>query len=341
MVGEEEVMVDLGQQRRSATYVGSYLYLRMAIVLLLVGLAAAVFYQSWQQGAPLLASVSAYYYTPAQAIFVGALIGLGACMVALKGMTVVEDVFLNLGGIFAAVVAIVPTSRGADFKALIRACKEAEGQVLAGSTPGDPDCPAAQALEDATRANVENSLVALLVLGFLALVIAVVFYVRGTKGALDRRWILLGLVVAGAVWVLGLAARLWFMPTFIDYGHYVAALGLFACVVIVAVANAWRRQQPAVTSFPQAQASGGSPPSPPPPGGGSRPPANLMIGSPARLDLYAWIAWVMVIVGAGGIALAWSGVISVFWLEIVVAGLFASFWLVQTLDIGDQTLAVV
>src|ERR1700754_2253801 len=95
MVGEEEVMLNTEQQQSTTTYVGSYLYLRTAIVLLLVGLAAAVFYQYWQQGGPLLASVSAYYYTPAQVIFVGSLIGLGACMVALKGMTVVEDVFLN------------------------------------------------------------------------------------------------------------------------------------------------------------------------------------------------------------------------------------------------------
>jgi hypothetical protein len=239
-------------------------------------------------------------------------------------------VVLNLGCIFAAVVAIVPTSRGADFRALLSACKDAEGQVLAGSTPGDPDCPAAQALEESTRATVENSLVALLVLGFLALVVAVVFYVQGAKSPHGRRWILLGLVVAGAVWVLGLAARLWFMPTFIDYGHYIAALGLFACVVVVALANARRHQ----TQTP----AGGGPP-PPPPGGGSPPPGNRLIGPPARLDLYARIAWVMVIVGAVGIALAMSGVLSVFWLEIVVAGLFALFWLVQTFDMRDQRLA--
>ena len=131
------------------------------------------------------------------------------------------------------------------------------------------------------------------------------------------------------------------MPTFIDYGHYVAALGLFACVVIVAVANAWRRQQPASHQFPPGAGKRRIPAFASAASGGFRPPANLMIGSPARMDLYAWIAWVMVIVGAGGIALAWSGVISVFWLEIVVAGLFASFWLVQTLDIGDSSLAVV
>ena len=51
---------------------------------LLIALAVAVFYQTSQQGS-FLTSVSAYYYTPAQAVFVGALIGLGASMIALQG----------------------------------------------------------------------------------------------------------------------------------------------------------------------------------------------------------------------------------------------------------------
>src|SRR5262245_15979308 len=90
------------------TWMKSYRYLRTAIVGLLVALGVAVGYQTWRQDFDLLGSVSAYYYTPAQAIFVGALIGMAACMIALKGTTAVEDVFLNLGGMFAAVVAVVP-----------------------------------------------------------------------------------------------------------------------------------------------------------------------------------------------------------------------------------------
>ena len=84
----------------AGTQAKSYRYLRIAMVGLLIALAAAVFYQSSQQGS-FLASVSAYYYTSAQAVFVGALIGLGASMIALQGLTDAEDQFLNLGGIFA------------------------------------------------------------------------------------------------------------------------------------------------------------------------------------------------------------------------------------------------
>jgi hypothetical protein len=37
---------------------------------------------------------------------------------------VVEEVFLNLGGMFAAAVAIVPTSRGEDYETAVRACDQ-------------------------------------------------------------------------------------------------------------------------------------------------------------------------------------------------------------------------
>ena len=102
-------------RRRKDAEVARNLKWRAGILLgaLLLAIGAfffAVLYQSVRQG-DLLGSVSAYYYTPAQAFFVGGLIGLGACMIALKGTNPVEDVFLNLGGVFAVIVALVPTGR--------------------------------------------------------------------------------------------------------------------------------------------------------------------------------------------------------------------------------------
>src|SRR5262249_42437452 len=153
------------------------------MVILLVGLGAAVFYQAASQGWQLLPSVSAYYYTPAQTIFVGALIGLGACMVTLKGTNVVENVFLNLGGIFAAVVGVVPTSRGEDYRTAVRACHQV---LLTGKSPGDLDCPAIRALEEGARANVENNVTALLTVGALGLLAAVFFHLSGGGGRSGR-----------------------------------------------------------------------------------------------------------------------------------------------------------
>jgi hypothetical protein len=133
-----------------------------------------------------LGSVSAYYYTPAQAFFVGGLIGLGACMIALKGTTPVEDLFLNLGGVFAAIVAIIPTGRDADYRAAVRACREAGTPLLTQkASTGRLDCPNVQALEAATKANVDNNLFALLVVGAIVLVAA--FVVARKDGTLKRQ----------------------------------------------------------------------------------------------------------------------------------------------------------
>jgi hypothetical protein len=56
-------------------------------------------------------SISAYYYTPVHGIFIGALVAVGTCLICLRGNTDAEDILLNLAGMFAPVVALVPTPR--------------------------------------------------------------------------------------------------------------------------------------------------------------------------------------------------------------------------------------
>jgi hypothetical protein len=169
--GDERARAEAGERRDSEIAAKSYRYLRLAMVGLLLCLAAAVGYQSVRQGWPPLGSVSAYYYTPAQAFFVAGLIGLGACMIALKGTTPVEDIFLNLGGVFAVIVALVPTGRNADYEAARRACEEAGTPLLTEkASTGQLDCPTVQALEAAAKANVDNNLAALLIVGAIVLI---------------------------------------------------------------------------------------------------------------------------------------------------------------------------
>jgi len=55
-------------------------------------------------------SISAYYYTGVQSVFVGTLITLGFVMIVLWGKTAFEDGFLNIAGMLAPVVAFVPTN---------------------------------------------------------------------------------------------------------------------------------------------------------------------------------------------------------------------------------------
>lgn len=149
---DEPVGAAAARQKGSDTLAKSYRYLRLAMVGLLLCVAVAVLIQIWRQGWNLLGSVSAYYYTPAQAIFVGGLIGLGACMIALLGTTTVQEVSLNLGGVFAAIVAIVPTSRDADYQELVRDCREAGTPLLTEqASTGRMDCPTVQALEEAPK----------------------------------------------------------------------------------------------------------------------------------------------------------------------------------------------
>jgi hypothetical protein len=310
------------------------------MVVLLVGLGVAVLYQIVRQGWHLLGSVSAYYYTPAQAIFVGALIGLGACMIALKGTNDVEDVFLNLGGMFAAVVAIVPTARGEDYRTAVRACKQAAGPLLTRKASTGLDCPTVQTLADATRANVENNMVALLVMGALGLLATVFFALRyrssnrsvGRSGVASmdpdsprnglRPTFWWGFGAALVVWAVGAVVFWAYTQWFVDHAHYLAAAGLFACILVVAVANAFRRQgkqQPSgASALDRSMKAVGA--------------ATDALIRPGRRDPYAWLSWLMVGAAVVGTVLVLSHRISLFWLEIVVAFLFVVFWTVQTVE---------
>jgi hypothetical protein len=55
-------------------------------------------------------SISAYYYSPVRAVFVGALMAIGLSLIVIKGSTWPEDVCLNVAGMLAPVVALVPTA---------------------------------------------------------------------------------------------------------------------------------------------------------------------------------------------------------------------------------------
>ncbi len=191
--------------------VKTYRYLRLAMVTMLLLLAVAVLIE-WQHTDPgcFQTSISAYYYTPAQAIFVGTLITVGVCMVVLKGSTEWEDILLNLGGMLAPVVALVPT-------------------------PGAGRCFSVAGAQPDIAANVANNIPAIFVAGVVGLVVT--FWIGQRDGGHDPQH-LLGMAVAGLVLVGGFA---WFLAArehFIANAHYGAAFPLFACIVAVVVINA-------------------------------------------------------------------------------------------------------
>jgi len=297
------------------TPASSYRYLRIAIVGLLLALAVAVIIQSVEQGS-LLASVSAYYYTAAQAVFVGALVGLGVAMIALQGVDVPEDTLLNLAGIFAILVAMLPTGRGADFETLVKACHKSGATLLTGRASANPACPSALALETAARANVNNNVFTLLIVGGVVLLVAGVILWR--VGTPNPGWVWAGYAVAALLWLGGLILRLVSLDWLAANGHPIAASGLGICILAVAAVNARRIRQ-------SRQAAG-----------------TTSAGSGAldflRTNQYAGIAIALLAVAGVVIPLWLTNVISLFWVEMSVAFLFVVFWVVQTVELERQGL---
>ncbi|MET9312263.1 hypothetical protein ABZX12_10575 [Kribbella sp. NPDC003505] len=201
----------------------TYRYLRMAMVAMIALLAVSLVIE-WSKTDPhcLQTSISAYYYTPVRAIFVGSLITIGVCMVVLKGNTEPEDILLNVAGILAPGVALVPT-------------------------PGQGRCHSVPVVLGDAAANVTNNMLAVFVIGVPCLLLAAVFIVRDRirQPAGWTPMYVLGLVVAALIFGGGLA---WFLVDrsgFIGDAHYAAAIVMFGCIVAVVLLNAeqFRRKQ--------------------------------------------------------------------------------------------------
>lgn len=143
-------------QRDDAAAIKTYRYLRLGMVVIVVGLLASIFIQRSNSGC-WQGSISAYYYTPARAIFVGGLVAIGASLIMIKGSTPIEDGLLNVAGALAPIVAFVPTS----FES---AC-DAPAQTRASGLP------------DAIVRDVQNNIGALLVAGVVAFLLAVLVFV--------------------------------------------------------------------------------------------------------------------------------------------------------------------
>lgn len=303
------------------TVLKSYRYLRTAMVALVLCLTAAVTMQSLVQGS-ILSSISAYYYTPAQAIFVGVLVAIGVCMIALKGTTEVEDILLNIGGMLAPVVAIVPTARGVDYAAALQACTSSESATEQGLATDD--CPTTMALQEATEANVANNMTALLVVGAVGLLVAVAFRLLDRDSDTSRvaRMTRIGIAATAVVYAATASGFLAFRQAFLETAHYVAAVAMFGCIVVVAVVNALRHRNEDLARLDTFWAKA------------VRSLTVLFLS----FDRYAMVALAMVVAVVVGAPLALLDAFddTVFWLEAALIILFAVFWVVQTVERWHQ-----
>lgn len=297
--------------------VKSYRYLRAAMVAVLIWLAAAVVLQTGRQDGDILSSISAYYYTPAQAVFVGALVALGVCMIALQGTTPAEDVLLNIGGMFAPIVALVPTARAEDIRAVLEQCREASEPVY--NEQGTPvDCDAFEAAESAlaaaTRLNIENNVTALFIAGLVGLIATLVFYLVDSKRT-PRFWP--GFLLAVAVYVVGAWRFFGDTDRFVERGHQLAAIGLFTCIVFVAMVNALRYRDVRLSQLE-----------------GRGKLLRVLRGVFGLRNPYSWVAFLMLAalaVGLSAVILQWRPD-ALFWLEAALIVLFAALWIIQTIE---------
>jgi hypothetical protein len=192
----------------------TYRYLRLAMVVLVVMLAASIAYEWVQTGrACWQTSISAYYFTPARAVFVSTLVAIGVCLVVLKGNTAVEDALLNLAGMLAPVVAFVPVP-------------------VAGR------CRSVPMLLQDTSAAVANNVTALFVAGAVGLGVLLLVTLQQRSTGVSTQTSPLGVQLSAAVLVAGVV---WFEldpDGFVSAAHYTAATGLFVCIVAVVLVNA-------------------------------------------------------------------------------------------------------
>jgi hypothetical protein len=197
-------------------------YLRLAMVAVVLGLGASVVIERVKVNPGCFqTSISAYYYTPVRAVFVGALVVLGMCLICLRGSTDIEDLLLNVAGMLAPLVAFVPTPRYR------------------------PSCTSVSAPIEHASANVANNVVALVVVSGVALLIVEGVLVF-TETTMPAR---IGGAVGALLWTTTLLVFLSARDAFVDNAHDVAAVLMFLCIVGATVDNAFDTQRPSLRAL--------------------------------------------------------------------------------------------
>ena len=275
----------------------TYRYLRMALVAVLAMLAAAVLLQWLDDDRSFLPSISDYYWSPAGPVFVGALLALGVGMVVLKPESELEDVFLNIAGVLAPVVAFVPTPQ-------------------AGTCVRD-DAGNLSKPSQATIDGIANNIPAFLVAGAVAVVLLIVLTrVKPERLAfpeLEPRAALARTLGFAFVLILFAGAVAWYVigrKTFECGAHYAAAFPLFACIIGVAVVNGIGKYR---ESDQRAKEN-----------------------KTALLNRYLIIVFLMIVVLVIGLIGRGNWAHYILFIEAGVLILFLAFWILQSLDLWDR-----
>jgi hypothetical protein len=278
----------------------TYRYLRIAMVGAVVLLAASIAIERskincWQT------SISAYYYTPVRAIFVGTMIAVALALIAYKGKGPWEDLCLNLAGMLAPVVAVAPTTD-------VGRCWSLAPIPLPVKDDGS--------LAEWVVTNIDNNIYALLIAGAVGLAISAIIAIRNRlskRNKLSNRSVTAPIKVERETMIgLGLTALLlaagwWLIQTWDDFStraHGYAALLMFVFLIGAILANVlehWRERS-----------------------------------EDRRNTVWSWVYIVVAALMVLGASLIWLTRIfdehTVFALEAYEIAFFALYWIAQTAD---------
>ncbi len=218
---------------RSHDAIKTYRYLRIGMIGAVVLLAASIAIERskvdcWQT------SISAYYYTPVRAIFVGTMIAVGLSLIVYKGRSSWEDISLNFAGMFAPVVAVAPTTDVGD-------CWSIPPSPLPFNEDGS--------LAGWVVTNIDNNFYALLIAGGVGLAVAAGIAMvvnRSVRAplAMGERGTRLSLAITGLLLLFGW----WLIQNWDDFNtqaHGYAAVLMFVflvCAVVAKVIEHWKER---------------------------------------------------------------------------------------------------
>lgn len=285
--------------------------LRLAIVAAALVLAVALVVEAWRTGS-IRGSISAYFYSPVRSIFVGSLMAIGVCLIAIQAKTVWEETFLNLAGLFAFVVALVPI--GPEVCGIVLPedpqtfdpreplppwLLDAFDRVASGTCRLDEFAGGpSDGLPAWIVTGIRNNIFSVMLVGAVAL-IAILVRRKGSRTERPPQAVRAGRWAGGVYLVLLLIGAMLY-ATFDGIrstSHYAAAGTMFGMFGVVVFINGWRRS-----------------------------------GVPDRFrNQYRTILLLM------GIVLPLGVITSVYWLEAAEIALFAWFWTAQTVQIWDPS----
>ncbi|MEZ0578446.1 hypothetical protein [Nocardioides sp. MH1] len=276
----------------------TYRYLRLSMPLLGLVLATAVIIQIFStQPRCWLGSISAYYYTPARAVFVAALCAIGTALVVFKASTTRADTALNLAGVGAFALALVPTP-------LKTIADDSDFEKCSRSNE-----PTSEQLSAALNNNVLTLVIGITVLAAAFWVCRVV--IEEGHGQPNLRSVVAATVLSAVVWV----GYVWWhtadvsVRTVEKIGHSTGTVCLFVGISFIIVAQLWPR-----LAVPR---------------GTPRPPRSEGV----YLAGY-WASFAVLILGAVIFVPLWLAdkANGLFWFETTMISAFVLFWTLQTIE---------